>query len=348
MQAVRSRSRNVLPFPLESRIIRVRFLQGAVFMSNACFAAADVGGTKIALGLFDGDKRPIAEKKYPSDPAATAEEFFTGLKDSLLSLLVENNREPADLKGLGVGIPGMVRSPQGEISIVAMLPGLNGFPVKAFLEDQLPGVRVEVGNDGHCAALAEARQGAGRGFPHMVYCPVSTGLSSTIIIDGKLFVGSYGYAGESGHTIVTPGEGISCGCGNRGCIQSYSSGGMIVRHIRGWIREGQPTKMLELAGSPEKIDARVLEDAARMGDEMALRALDQMALYLGTWLFNLYMTLNINCFVFGGGLINMGELLFGRIRKVFDGYRRTDEPVYFQFAQLGQRSGLLGALELLF
>lgn len=88
--------------------------------------------------------------------------------------------------------------------------------------------------------------------------------------------------------------------------------------------------------------------AARAGDAMALRALDQMALYLGVWVFNLYITLNINCFVFGGGLVNMGELLFDRVRQVFDSYCHTEEPVEFLFAQCGQEAGLLGALELLF
>lgn len=315
---------------------------------NRYYAAADVGGTKIALGVFDQDKKLLAKTKFPSDPALSGEELFRGMVEELKGLMAENGLPFAELAGLGAGIPGPVKAGTGEVALCSMLPGLNRFPAQDFLSGLLPGVQVEVGNDSHCAALAESRRGAGRGFPHMVYCPVSTGLASAIIIDGKLFRGSDGFAGESGHTIVSPGEGIPCGCGNQGCIQSYSSGGMIVRHIRQWIADGQPTKMLELAGSPEKIDARVIEAAALEGDEMALRALDQMALYLGIWLFNLYLTLNINCFVFGGGLINMGDLLFGRIRKVFDSYRQTTEPVYFRFAELSQDSGLLGALELLF
>lgn len=312
------------------------------------YASADVGGTKIALGLFDEEKKLLAKEKLPSDPALSGEDFFTGMVQALKGLAERQGLPLSGLAGLGVGVPGPVHAGTGEVALCSMLPALNRFPAKEYLSGLLPGVEIQVGNDSHCAALAESRRGAGRGFPHMVYCPVSTGIASAIIIDGKLFRGSDGFAGESGHTIVSPGEGIPCGCGNTGCLHSYCSGGMIVRHIREWIAQGQPTKMLELAGSPEKIDARVLEAAARDGDEMALRALDQMALYLGIWLFNLYMTLNINCFVFGGGLINMGDLLFGRVRKVFDSYRHTDEPVFFKFAELSQDSGLLGALELLF
>lgn len=312
------------------------------------YAGIDIGGTKVAFGVFGEDKTLLGKGKFSSDPSLTAEEFFQRVVQALQELLKELSLPLEGLAGVGVGLPSMVRYPQGEVVICAMLPALNGFRVKSCLERLLPGVQVEVDNDAHCAALAESRHGAGVGRPHMLYCPVSTGLSSAIIIDGKLFRGSCGFAGESGHTIATPGAGIPCGCGNTGCIQSYSSGGMIVRHIRQWISEGEETLMTQLAGSPEKIDARHLEMAAQAGDPMALRALDQMALYLGIWIFNLYMTLNIDCFVFGGGLINMGDLLFGRIRKVFDSYRQTDEPVDFLFAQCGQDAGILGALELLF
>ena len=112
---------------------------------------------------------------------------------------------------------------------------------------------------------------------------------------------------------------------------------MIVRHIRRWIDAGEQTLMVQLAGAPEKIDARHLEMAARAGDAMALRALDQMALYLGVWVFNLYITLNINCFVFGGGLVNMGELLFGRVRQVFDSYCHTEEPWSFSSPSAARR-----------
>lgn len=243
------------------------------------YAGIDIGGTKVALGVFGEDKTLLGKRKFPSDPSLSGEEFFQRTVEVLKELLEELSLPLDGLAGVGVGLPCMVRYPQGEVVLCAMLPALNGFGVKACLENLLPGVQVEVDNDAHCAALAESRHGAGIGRPHMLYCPVSTGLSSGLILDGRLFRGSNGFAGESGHTIVTPGAGIPCGCGNTGCIQSYSSGGMIVRHIRKWIENGEETLMTQLAGSPEKIDARHLEMAARAGDPMALRALDQMALY---------------------------------------------------------------------
>lgn len=182
----------------------------------------------------------------------------------------------------------------------------------------------------------------------MLYCPVSTGISSGIIINDELFRGRYGWSGESGHMIVNPGEGIMCGCKNKGCLMSYCSGSMIVKHIKEKIEKGEETIMVELAGGKDNITAEHLLKAHGMNDEMAIWALGQMAKYLGVWCYNLYTTLNINCFIFGGGLVKFGEVLFGPVRKVFDSYNHNDFPVYFKFAELGDDFGIIGAAELLF
>ncbi len=313
------------------------------------YAAVDLGGTKTAIAVFDGDKVIIAQDKIMTDKELPPEELFLRIIHALEELIEQSGHGITELAGVGIGIPGMVNSKLGEISLIAMLPKLNKFPVADFIESKLPGVRVVIGNDSHSAALAEYRHGAGRGFEHMVYCPVSTGFASGIIIDGKLFTGSDGASGESGHTIVTPGAGIECGCGNTGCICSYASGAMIVRHINKWIEAGEKSIMLDLAGGdPHKITAHHIEEAYKQGDKMAEKALDQMGKYIGIWIFNLYLTLNINCIVFGGGLIKMGDMLFDRVRAAFDSYRQTDMPVYFKFAELGQDAGVIGAMELLF
>jgi glucokinase len=190
--------------------------------------------------------------------------------------------------------------------------------------------------------------GAGRGFKHILYCPVSTGVSSAMIIDGQIFRGAYGWAGESGHSIITPGQGLFCGCGNQGCIMSWCSGSMIVKHIQQWIEAGESTLMTRLAGGSENIDCFHLEAAFDQGDPMAIKALDQMAQYLGLWFFNLYVTLNINCFVLGGGLLKMGEKLLGPVRTIFDSYNRNEMAVYFKTAELGEQCGITGAAELVF
>ena len=182
----------------------------------------------------------------------------------------------------------------------------------------------------------------------MIYCPVSTGTSAGIIINDHIFRGSYGFSGEAGHMLITPDEGVLCGCENKGCFMSHTSGSMIVRHIRQRIIAGDQTIMVELAGAPEKITAKHIEDAAKMGDALACWAIDHMAKYLAVWVYNMYSLLNINCFVFGGGLTKFGGMLFDPIRSYFDSYNHNDMPVYFKFAELGDDFGIIGAAQLLF
>jgi glucokinase len=222
--------------------------------------------------------------------------------------------------------------------------------------ERLDNTRVIIDNDAHTAAIAEHRHGAGRGFENMLYCPVSTGISTGIIINGKIFRGRYGWAGESGHMIVTPGDGVECGCGNQGCLMSWCSGSMIVRHIKRWIEAGEKSRITDIAGDDE-LNCNHLACAYNEGDALARRAIAQMVRFLGIWTYNLYVTLNINCFVFGGGLLKLfrslmvdgkpGSLL-DAMKEVFDGYNKNSMPVYFKEAELGDDFGIIGAAELLF
>lgn len=135
------------------------------------YAGMDIGGTKVALGVFGEDKTLLGKTKYPSDASLSAEEFFQQAATQLRALLGQLALPEEDLAGIGVGLPCMVRYPAGEVVLCAMLPALNGFGVKACLEGLFPGVQVAVDNDAHCAALAESRHGAGKGRQHMLYCP---------------------------------------------------------------------------------------------------------------------------------------------------------------------------------
>ncbi|MEG1514547.1 MAG: ROK family protein [Clostridia bacterium] len=313
------------------------------------YVGIDVGGTKTAYGLFDENRRLIDKCKQPSDSSLAADVFFEGLVHAVHDLLRRNALTIGDLAGVGVGLPSFIEYDRGYILKTSNLTKLKDFAARDDLQRRLGAdVRIVLDNDAHVAALAEHRYGAGRGFRHMLYCPVSTGISSALIIEGKLFRGSYGFAGESGHQIITPGAGLMCGCENRGCFMSYVSGSMIVRHIQGWIASGESTVMTALAGSAQAITAEHVLAGYDRGDAMAIRAVEQMAAYMAVWLYNLYLTLNINCFVFGGGLMAFGDRLFSRVRAQFDAYNANDYPVFFKPAELTQDCGIIGAAELLF
>lgn len=308
----------------------------------------DVGGTKTAYGVFDGNRNLLARRFHRSDPELMPEQFFDGIAAEINGMMAEVGIGKEQLRGIGIGMPSFVLFEEGRIVKTANLTRIHDFPARAYLMEKLGGVRVILDNDSHTGALAEHHHGAGRGFENILYCPVSTGISSGIIINGKLFRGRYGWSGESGHMIVTPDDGIACGCGNKGCLMSWCSGSMIVKHIKLWIEQGEETVMAELAGGADKITTYHICEAYDLGDPMAVRAVEQMAKYMGIWTYNLYVTLNINCFIFGGGLLSMGDKLFKRVREVFDGYNHNDMPVYFKTAELGDNFGIIGAAELLF
>lgn len=302
----------------------------------------DIGGTKTAYGLFDESRALVARRRHASDDTLNNEAFFSVIADNVLAMCAENGVALSDLKGVGVGMPSFVLFDEGRILKTVNLTNLKDFAARDFLQDRL-GVRVVLDNDTHVATLAEHRLGAGRGLKHMVYCAVSTGIASGIVINGELFRGSYGWAGETGHMLLTPGKGELCGCGHRGCFMSYTSGSMIVRHIRSRIASGEATRMTELAGGEANINATHLLAAYREGDPMAQWAVEQMADGLAVWLYNLYETLNISCYVFGGGLVNFGDVLFDKVREKFDALNLEGYPVEFRFAELKDDFGIVGA-----
>ena len=243
---------------------------------------------------------------------------------------------------VGIALPSFIRESDGFVLKTANLPRIKEFYARQYLEHALPGYRVSVGNDNHAAALAEHSFGAGRGHDNMLYCLMSTGIASGIIINGKLFRGSLGYAGESGHMILTPDAGLLCGCGNRGCISSYASGAGIAAQVREWIALGECSVIPELSGNGA-ITARHIDEAYQRGDALAVIAIEQMAKYMAVWLYNLYATLNINCFVFGGGLLKMKAPILSLTREQFNTYSADAGEVNFKTTQLGDDFGVFAA-----
>lgn len=315
------------------------------------YIGIDVGGTKTAYGLFDEKRKLLVRRQSESDDQKTGEEFFAPVLEVIREFAEEAERRGGTVEGIGIGITGFVDFEKGRLTKTASLPRLNNFAVVDYLKSQLDGdIRIVMDNDCHCGALAEYRQGAGRGHRNMLYCPVSTGISSGMIIDGKLFRGSNGASGESGHMIAAVPEDMrmSCSCGNEGCFNSLGSGKAILKYVKKWIADGEASVLPEMAGGADKITTRHINEAYEKGDAVAIRAVEQMAHFLAIWIFDVYMLLNIDCIVFSGGLLAMGDKLFGRMKEEFERYHTNEFPVEFFKTELGNDSGLVGAVELLF
>jgi glucokinase len=225
------------------------------------YIGVDVGGTKVAYGLFDEEKNLVAKMKTPTRASLAVEDFFDVICSEIDILLDRESVLFSEVEGIGIGIPSFIDFNNGHVIKTGNLPQIRDFPLRDYLRKKLGGkVQIVVDNDGNIGALAEFRHGAGRGFEHMVFCLVSTGISSSLVINKSLFRGSYGWAGESGHMLVNPTDlqSFACGCNNTGCFNSICSGKMVMYHVKQWIKNGEETILVKLAGDVESINTEHL------------------------------------------------------------------------------------------
>ena len=302
----------------------------------------DAGGTKVAYGLFDREGELLKKYQHPTDIEADGPAFSEEIIAMIHKILEERQASLREVEGVGICMPSYIRFESGYIHMTSAMVNIKDFAMRDYLEERL-GVQVVLDNDSNAAALAEYRRGAGRGLRNMVYMAVSTGIGSGIIINGDLFRGSYGWAGESGHMLDTPDDGIMCGCGNYGCFMSQISGRNLPKRLGIRLLQGKKSLLEEV----KERNGEALFKAVREGDELAGEELAHMAHHLAVCVYNIYQLLNINSFVFGGGLTSFGESLFGPMRQEFDRYDHIKMPVEFRFAELKKDFGIIGAAELL-
>lgn len=319
--------------------IRLRF--GAAKESVTMYRIGiDVGGTKVAYGLFDADGRLLGRRRHATPPDADGPALCDLMLDNIHSFLRESSIPETDMEGIGICMPSFILYDSGYIYLTSSITRIKDFPMRDYLRKRLD-IPFVIDNDSNGAALAEYRYGAGKGSRDMVYMAVSTGIGSGLILNGQLYRGSYGWAGECGHMLITPDEGEMCGCENKGCFMSWASGHYIPMQLRRLSRGKQTS--LDLGPS---LSCETINDAVRAGDPLAIAAIEQTAHYIAVCAFNIYQLLNVNLFVFGGGLTYFGAPLFDRVRSEFDRYNHVPLPVEFRMAQLKQDFGIIGAAEL--
>ncbi len=309
----------------------------------------DIGGTKIAAGLVDASGRIIAccetREHIGLSPAGVIEEIVAAARNILEMV----GLSPGDVVGVGIGFPGHLDYQRGIVLTTSNLPNWDNVPLKELVATKL-GVEVALDNDANAAALAEHRFGAGRGVQHMVYITFSTGVGSGIIIDGHLYRGGLGTAGEVGHMTIDV-DGPLCTCGNRGCLLAWASGMALARMAREAMAAGISPGIARLAGGdPERATAEVVAEAARQGDAVAQELVERTGAFLGIGLASLIQLLNPELIVIGGGLSRIGERLFAPMRRSLA--ERVVNPALAASArivqaELGDEVGVIGAAALL-
>ncbi|MGO4956455.1 ROK family glucokinase [Luteococcus sp. Sow4_B9] len=303
----------------------------------------DIGGTKVAAGVVDEQGRVLRRIQQPT-PSTSPE----AVEDAIVEA-VDDLSSTHPVAAVGIGAAGWVDTDQAVVRFSPHLAWRNE-PLRARLSQRIDRP-VLVDNDANAAAWAEYRFGAGRNANVMVCITLGTGIGGALVINGRLFRGRYGMAGEFGHMGVVP-QGHWCPCGNRGCWEQYASGNSLVRDAKALLRENSPQAQPLLERIGGDIDGLVGPDvtaAAMAGDQMATELIADVGTWLGRGIANLAAALDPDLFVIGGGVSAAGDLLLVPAQQAFDrtltgrGFRPPAELVIADFLN---DAGLVGAADL--
>jgi glucokinase len=306
---------------------------------------ADLGGTHLRAATVDRNGHIHHRIKHPTPRAEQPIEIVRALVNAAReceSQCIPNGRK---ISAVSVAVPGTVDFEEGVVVKAPNVPCLDGFRLSAALRDELK-LPALLENDANAAAVGEMWQGAGRCYRHLVCVTLGTGVGGGIILDGKLWRGVDGSAGEIGHIGVDPFAGVPCTCGSRGCLEVYASATAIVRMTR----ETQPRYPNSLLHMSEALTSEKIYRAGLEGDELALEVLRRMGVYLGIGLASLVNLLNPEIIVIGGG-VSYGWDLFEKhmnqqVRE--RAFLLPAQRVKITRAECGDDAGLLGAARLAF
>ncbi len=271
------------------------------------YLGVDLGGTKILTALADEEGNLLERSNVETEAAKGREVIIKNILHSIDNVLDNSGVNRSEIAKIGIGSPGPLNSKTGVIYETANLPWKN-VPLTDIIQEKT-GLPANLENDANAAARGEKWFGAGRDVDHMIYVTVSTGIGGGIIIDRSILQGKEGAGGEIGHMIINPG-GPTCGCGNSGCMEAMASGTAIARMGREALAEDKNGIIAEMSGSdPEKIDAILIANAAKKGDQKAQEIYNTAGYYLGIGMANLINIFNTEKIVFGGGVMKDHDLL---------------------------------------
>jgi glucokinase len=304
----------------------------------------DVGGTKIAAGLVDRAGNILHRFTTRAHAQQLPAFVIETIEQAYRALVQQSGVNVTELAAVGLGFPGNTNGPAGLVLSSSNLPAWDHFPLRDTVAQRL-GVPVVLENDANLAALGEHRFGAGRGTQQMAYVTFSTGYGIGMIINGELYAGHTGTAGELGHVVIELG-GPLCTCGKPGCIMAYASGIGISRMVHEKLATGVDTRLRAMApAGGQRVAAETVAEAAQQGDAVAREILRIAGYYAGVGLSMIVQILNPELIVMGGGLVRIGELVW---EPALAGMREYTQPELWNSVrvvpwQLGDDLGVLGA-----
>ncbi len=301
----------------------------------------DLGGTNLRTALISPAGDIFHKQKEATEASQGHEKVIEKLVAGIRRQQAIAQHDGHSVIAVGVGAPGVIHEQRGVVVKSPNFPDWDNLPLKQELESAV-GIPVFIENDANAAALGEQWRGAAQGIKSMIYLTLGTGVGGGIVLEGKIWQGADGMAGEVGHMTIIP-DGRRCGCGNSGCLEMYaSSRGIVMSYLEG------------LAGrscsAPSSITSADVYQAARGGDALAIRVMEEMGRYLGIGIANLINIFNPEMVVIGGGVNAAWDLFMdatgSEIRKRAFAY--PAERTRIVPSALGDEAGMVGAAALAF
>jgi len=298
-------------------------------MKKKIFIGIDLGGTNLKIGAFDRHMRFVFRKSLSTADFSDKEALIDAIVRSVEAVLAHLRTPRSSVAGLGVGLPGPVDEKKGIVHFFPNIPGWKNVALRSILKKRLR-IPVSIDNDANAMAWAEYTLGAARGARNAVCLTLGTGVGGGLIIEGRLFRGSSGAAGEIGHMPINE-RGPECNCGGMACLESYIGNRAIMRRASGAFKKA--------------VRLEELSRRAHRGDKKAISIWQQAGRRLGIALIGVVNLLNPDCIVIGGGVAEAGRVLFDAVEETVLTYAMIVQVkrVRIVKARLGSDAGMIGA-----
>lgn len=295
-------------------------------------AGIDIGRRHLRIALADHASQVLAEHVVDIEPDRDRERTTEDALELVAQLLEGVDDPSGELDAVGVGLPGPLQSDTGTVTTGTILPEWVGYDIVAVLHERLA-VPVAIDNDANLGMLGESRHGRARGANDAVYIKVSSGIGCGMLLDGDLYRGAAGTAGELGHTVIDP-AGPVCRCGSRGCLETVASVPALLEALGPALGHGA--------------DLEEVFDRAAAGERACLRALNDMGQAVGRGIAVVCNVLNPQAVIVGGPLAAAGEVFFDAVQSTVGATAvpQATAGLVIEAAELGSRAELVGALEL--
>lgn len=311
------------------------------------YVGVDLGGTNVRSGLVDEEGNILSQDKRKSLPKVSAEAPVKQIVDSITEVVRQGGVTFSDIKGIGIGSPGPLSAKEGKILRAGHLPHWVNFPLAKIVKDKV-GVDVYIQNDANLFAYGEWWKGAGQGMDDFFAVTLGTGIGGGAVCGGRLLTGFNDNASEVGHTSIDY-NGPQCWCGQRGCLEVYSSATGIVRMMReALINEHIKSSLKIYRDKPDDITSKAIYEAAKAGDEFAQSMFDRAGYLLGLGIVNALNLLNFQRVAVGGGLAKAGDLILEPARRALleRGFSSYNEQVDIVPAAIPNEAAILGAVKM--